>query len=681
MGTGYLRVQCRTGDGMLPVDNAHVTIKNSGGAPLYETDTDSNGSTETYPLPAPDVMYTLDPNYMRPAYTVYTVDISAEGFVTMHIQGVEVVDTQIAILPVRMEPLVEEPNPVTNKSIEIPPVGLLIAGEHGQTDFPDPVYYGRVVTIPSEITVHLGIPSNTAARNVRVNFIDYIKNVVSSEIYSTWPVNSLLANIHVIVTFALNRIYTEWYRSRDFNFDITNSTAYDQHFRDGGPVFENISKIVDNYFNSYAHRIGFQNPFFTQYCNGTTVTCPGLSQWGTVDLANQGYEPLEILHYYYPNDLTLTYSDNIVDLVESFPGSPLRVGSEGNPVRRMQNSLNRIRVNFPLIPLISNPNGIFGTDMEDAVRTFQRTFNLTPDGVIGRATWNKISFIYVGVIRLAELDSEGERITIGLNPPDVVLSQGSTGANVLELQFILNSISPYYPTVPTVIKDGVFGAAVKNAVIEFQKTFNLTPDGIVNAGTWNKLYEVYRSVHDNAPIPPAEIPSTEGQPQYPGTPLTLGATGPAVRLMQTYLNTIRIVYTNIPYHEVNGEFDEAMRRAVIAFQEEFVLTPDGVIGPVTWNEIEKQFLLVTANASVSLEYPGTPLRLGSTGSEVRLMQGFLVELRSHYPNIPLITVDGIFGPLTQAAVIAFQNQFGLTADGIIGPVTWAAIIEQRNAVV
>lgn len=680
MGTGYLTVHTRTGNDALPVEEAHVLVSDENGVLQYETYTDSNGDTELLALPAPDAALTLDPNYRQPAYSSWNVEVEKDGFVSPHIRGVEVVDTQTSILPVQMEPLVDGPSPRTAERIDIPPIGLLVSdrGQEGSRLAPRTL---KQVIIPDYITVHLGIPTNAAARNVRVRFSDYIKNVASSEIYSTWPNNSLIANIHVIVTFAINRVYTEWYRSRGFNFDITNSTSYDQYYRDGAQIFANISKLVDEYINVYARRSGFQNPFFTAFCNGTTATCDGLSQWGTVTLANQGLTPLQILHSYYPSDLQLVTSNNIAGITESYPGYALRTGSQGEPVQRMQNYLNRIRENFPLIPLISNPNGTFGSDTEAAVRTFQRTFDLTADGIIGRATWNKISFIYVGVARLAELDSIGERYTIGENPPGVVLRQGSRGEAVRELQFILSAIAPYYNSVPPVVQDGIFGSGVKNAVIQFQKTFSLTPDGVVGPSTWNELYAVYRGIYGNAQVPPAENPDPGYSTQYPGTPLRVGSTGAAVRLMQTYLNTIRIVYPSIPSLTVDGVFGNGTREAVTAFQNAFLLAPDGIIGPATWDYIVKQYQLVTGGTSVSLEYPGTPLRNGSAGSAVRLMQGFLAELRSPYPSLPAITADGVFGPNTEAAVRGFQRLFGLTADGIIGPVTWYEIIRQRNLAV
>lgn len=681
MGNGYLTVQVRTGENALPISNANIVIKDYNENPLFFQETNMNGNTDKVLLPAPNMSHTLDPYYGKPAYSEWNVDISADGYVTEHIHGVQVLDTQTTILPVNMKPILDEQNPITESDINIPPIGLLIPAEDRKVA----PFAGRSlkeVIIPEYITVHLGVPTNASARNVRVKFVDYIKNVTSSEIYSTWPESSLIANIHAITTFAINRVYTEWYRSRGFNFDITNSTSYDQYYRDGGVVFENISKLVDNIFNIYARRYGFKNPFFTQFCNGTTAVCDGLSQWGTVTLANRGMTPLQILHYYYPNDLELIQSQNIMGITESYPGTPLRLGSQGEDVRRIQNQLNRIRVNFPLIQQISNPNGNFGADTETAVRTFQRTFNLTADGIVGRATWNKISFIFVGVTRLAELNSEGQRVSIGKNPPNTVLSQGSKGGDVLELQFIINYISPYFPTIPFVIQDGIFGPSTKNAVIEFQKTFGLTPDGVVGPATWNKLYAAFRGVDENVTPPTSILPPEEPSnvsPPFPGTILANGSTGPDVRLMQTYLNTIRIVYTDIPYLIVDGIFGERTKEAVTAFQRRFLLTPDGIIGPLTWDYIIKQFLLVTGNSSISLEYPGEPLELGSQGSAVRLIQMFLSELRSPYPSLPEITIDGIFGPNTRAAVIGFQTLFGLPVTGIIDSDTWYAIIKERSS--
>lgn len=676
MGNGYLTVQVQTANGALPVSGAHVILYDKDGNKQGDTYTDANGNTQTWRLFAPDRAYTLDPNYQGEAYSVWDVDVEKENFVSKHIHGVEVVDTQTSILPVKLEPKLTDAGARTDEEVEIPPMALTLpdAGQPGPRTETRSL---RQVRIPDEITVHLGTPSNSAARNVRVPFPDYIKNVTSGEIYSTWPQNALIANIHAIVTFALNRVYTEWYRSRGFQFDITSSTAYDQYYRDGAQIFENISRLVDLYFNTYAHRRNFQNPFFTSFCNGTTTTCNGLSQWGTVTLANRGMMPLQILRNYYPNDLELSTSDNIVGITNTYPGYPLRVGSQGEAVRRIQNDLNRIRNNYPLIPAISNPNGQFGSDTADAVRTFQRTFSLATDGIVGQATWNKIAFIFAGVTRLAELDSEGIRGSIGDTPPTTVLSQGSRGEDVRLLQFILNALAPYYDEIPPVVQDGIFGPGLKNAVIAFQKAFELPQDGVVGSTTWNKLYTAYHAVQSSTPVPPA--PPTAGEtPVFPGTTLQEGSRGEAVRTMQTYLNTIRSVYTNIPELVVDGIFGPNTRASVTAFQNTFLLPPSGNIDERTWDYIVQQFQLVTGGASVSLQYPGTPLRLGSAGSNVRLMQTFLNDLRSPYPSLPALTADGIFGPRTQEAVILFQRLFSLTPDGIIGPITWNKIVQVRN---
>jgi peptidoglycan hydrolase-like protein with peptidoglycan-binding domain len=445
---------------------------------------------------------------------------------------------------------------------------------------PTPAATPRPPIIPDYITVHLGTP-NANARNIRVPFPEYVKNVASSEIYPTWPASSLEANITSIITFALNRIYTEWYRSRGFPFDITNSTAFDMAYVENREIFNSISTIVDRVFDRYVRRAGRLEPYFTQFCNGTTATCPGLSQWGTVTLANRGMTPLQILHHYYPNDLEYV-TGPIAGITQSYPGYPLRQGNNDDNVRLMQRFLNRIRTDYPLIPQITNPNGLFGPDTTAAVQTFQRIFNMIPDGVIGNATWNRIWYIYVAVTRLAELNSEGEFIGIGLRPPTSVLRQGSRGSDVSQLQFLLEFISQFFPSMPWVIRDAVFGASTKTAVEAFQRQFGLTPDGIVGPNTWNKLYEVFRSINNNVELPRPPVVVT---PPYPGTPLRVGSSGSSVRTVQEYLNAVSITYPSIPKLTVDGIFGPRTQTSVIAFQRLFGLAPDGVVGPLTWNKL------------------------------------------------------------------------------------------------
>ncbi len=356
----------------------------------------------------------------------------------------------------------------------------------------------RQVAIPNLITVHLGAP-NAAAANVQVSFPDYVKNAASSEIYPTWPDASLRANIYAIITFALNRIFTEWYRSREYQFDITNSTAYDQAFVYGRPIYDSVSRIVDEIFNQYVRRPGQIAPYFTSFCNGTTVSCQGLSQWGTVTLANQGLTPLQILRSYYPSDVEIVETNIVTGALSSYPGTPLRTGSTGLDVQTIQTYLNRIRRNYPAIPAITDETGVFQDSTKAAVTKFQNIFSLTPDGIVGKATWYKISSIYAGITRLAELDSEGTSLGIGTVPPSSVLRQGSRGQDVITLQYLLDVISEYYPGVPAPAQDGIFGSGTRQAVIAFQQLMGLTGDGMVGPLTWDALYRTYQGIQQNFP--------------------------------------------------------------------------------------------------------------------------------------------------------------------------------------
>lgn len=371
------------------------------------------------------------------------------------------------------------------------------------------------VAVPEFITVHLGAPDSNA-ENVTVSFPEYIKNVASSEIYPTWPENALRANIYAQVSFALNRIYTEWYRSRGYPFDITSSTSYDQKFIKNRNIFENISEIVDDIFNRYVVKRGSQNPYFTEYCNGTTVTCSGLSQWGTVDLAKRGMTPYEILQYYYGDDIDIKTAP-ILPYVESYPGEPLQKGSRDYEVRLIQQRLNRIAGNFPAIPKINPVDGVFGKQTEDSVKTFQRVFNLTPDGIVGPATWYKISFIYTSVRRLSELYGESESLS-GI-PVQFVepLETGSSGERVRLLQYYINVLAAFYEEISEVREDGIFGEETREQVLSFQRVFGLAEDGIVGIGTWDALYDAYLGILKT--VPQKYFNDTVNVPnvgQYPG---------------------------------------------------------------------------------------------------------------------------------------------------------------------
>ena len=325
-----------------------------------------------------------------------------------------------------------------------------------------------VPTIPEYITVHLGSPSSSAA-NVTLPFPDYIKNVASSEIYSTWPEEAIRANILAEISFALNRVYSEWYPAMGYDFDITNNTAFDQKFINGRNIYENISRIVDELFNDYLRKEGTVNPFFTQYCDGKQVTCDGLSQWGTVPLAEDGLSAIDIIRYYYGNDTELVVNAPVSENVPSYPGTPLSVGDLSENVRRMQLYLNRISANYPAIPKISNVVGRFDENTENAVKAFQRIFRLTPDGVIGKATWYRIIYLYDAVTRISELNAEGVSYENLPKQFRGALREGSRGGEVVTLQYFLNLISPFVNFIKPIATDGVYGAATRNNVLAFQR--------------------------------------------------------------------------------------------------------------------------------------------------------------------------------------------------------------------
>lgn len=456
------------------------------------------------------------------------------------------------------------------------------------------------VVIPQYITVHLGTPSSNAG-NVTVTFPDYIKNVASSEIYPTWPESALRANIYAQISFALNRVYTEWYRSRGYNFDITSSTSYDQSFRNGRDIFQNVANIVDDIFNSYIRRVGSFEPLFAQYCNGTTVTCRGLSQWGTVDLANRGLSTYQILTYYYGNDIEIVRNVPIENIGESYPGTPLRQGSRGGEVSRIQVKLNRISQNYPSIPRIYTVDGIFGQYTENAVRRFQQIFNLGVDGIVGRQTWYKISYLYVSVKNLAELESEGESLLDIPKDYVRVLRRGDREDAVKILQFFLSFLADYYTSIPFVSIDGIFGAGTENAVRAAQRQFGLTVDGVVGRQTWNTLNNAYLSARATATPVFSDVPIIP----YPGRALREGMVGEDVRRLQQYLSYLASFYPSIPRLSTVGVFGNSTTSAVREFQRLFGLTVDGVVGRQTWNRIIREYESVSSGSRRQAgQFPG-----------------------------------------------------------------------------
>ena len=424
-------------------------------------------------------------------------------------------------------------------------------------------------TIPETIVVHLGSP-NEEAQNVTVSFPDYIKNVASSEIYPTWPKEALRANILAQISVALNRVYTEYYRSRGKPFDITSSTAYDQSFVYQRDIYENVSELVDEIFNDYLRRDGFVEPLFATFCDGVEVSCNGLSQWGSVTLANQGKSALDILKTYYGNDVEIVFNAPIENVASSVPDVPIKEGDTGRDVENVQIRLNRISSNYPGIPKIPKTDGFFGPETTDAVTEFQKVFGIQADGIVGKATWYKIQYIYNAVKKLYEVNSEG--LTYSEIPQRYPgsLKLGDTGSGVLILQYYLEYISLFVPTVETVTPDGSFGAKTQSSVISFQKTYGLTPTGEVDRGVWNSIQSTYYNILSGFNF---EFQEGVALP-YPGRVLFIGETGEDVRAMQEYLNYISSVYTEIPKVTADGAFGEETERAVIAFNRLFGIPGD-----------------------------------------------------------------------------------------------------------
>ena len=425
--------------------------------------------------------------------------------------------------------------------------------------------------IPDTITVHLGPPQSNAP-NVTVPFPDYVANVASSEIYPTWPDSALRANIYAQVSFALNRIYTEWYRAQGYDFDITSSTVYDQSFVNGRDIFDNVQRITDELFDDYLRRPGALEPLAAKYCNGTTVTCDGLSQWGSVTLANQGQTPYEILTHYYGPEL---------DIVRNAPVGPpvmsvlrvLRRSMVGDDVRRLHIQLHRVGQIYPAIPKVP-VDGFFGEATEASVRQFQEIFGLTADSVVGSATWYKLSFLYVNVKLLSELYSEGERLLGASLQYTQLISEGDTGGRVSALQFFLAVLSNFYAEIPFVRIDGTFGPATRSALLAAQRLFDLPQTGVVSKQDWETLYD-------------------------------------ETAVLQSYLVKIAAYNPAIPATTITGYFGPKTKAAVTAFQRQAGLTPDGVVGEQTWNALVRAYDDATsAETAHPGQSPGRTLREG-----------------------------------------------------------------------
>ena len=519
--------------------------------------------------------------------------------------------------------------------------------------------------IPETITVHLGAPSENVT-NVTLGFSDYIKNVASSEIYPTWPEEAIKANILAQISVALNRVYTEFYRSSGYDFDITASPAYDQKFTYGKDVYSNVSQIVDDIFNSYIRRAGNVEPLFAQFCDGVEVVCDGLSQWGSVELSNQGLDYEQILRNYYGGDIEIVRNVPVENVVGSAPPVPLREGDTGRDVEQIQIKLNRIARNFPGIPRISPQDGFFDNSTTEAVKKFQEVFDLTPDGIVGNATWYRINFIYNAVKKLFELNSEGLRVSELDSRYSETLKEGDASVGVLTLQYYLNYIGLFISAVSSPKIDGVFGADTKNSVISFQRAYGLAQTGEVDRLTWDNIENVYFSFLKSIPYnfsPGIVLP-------FPGRVLRPGMSGDDVRALQEYLNYIANTYAEIPKIESDGVFGPGTERAVNAFKELFNIpgAPSRVTA-ILWNAITNVYddlyngtAAVFADETVLYgvhENIKLPLDVGAYSRDVLILKALLSELSRYYPDGEGFEINMMYTALFGEEVKRIRKIFGM----------------------
>lgn len=690
MPTGKIVFVLRTATNALPINRGSITVTDEvGNTVFYEfLNAANSGISREADLEAPPRALSLDSGDVIRPYAIYNVNIRAEGNYRMEIDGIQIFEGSTTNLPIDLVPLPEGISSPDDAEIIIIKIPEHILRTDAPAPTPPPVsnntfsnedtlpavIIGEGVYIPETITVHLGAPDE-AASNVTVPFIDYIKNVASSEIYPTWPRESLEANIIAQISLTLNRIYTEWYRSRGYDFDITNSTAYDQAFVYGRNLFEETSVIVDEIFNRYLTRPNNIEPLFASYCNGTTTTCAGMSQWGTVALAEDGKTSEEILGFYYGNVL-ITETNDIRTPEESYPGEPLSFGSESEDVRILQEQLNRIAINFPQLPLIE-VNGIYGESTVNTVREFQRLFILPVTGVTDKSTWYRISQIYASVKRLSEITSEGQRAAYNQQLyPGEPLTLNTRGSEVQEIQFYLQRISRFNPIVQSPQLDGIYGKGMQSAVISFQNAYRLSPSGTVDEATWNKIVEVYNGTLDNVDQPSDALTPVP----YPNTDISYGSRGEYVKYIQQALNIINNVFVTIPNISEDGIFGNETQTAVNRFAAIFGYPQNGTVDGSLWSKINRilgtvqsNCIFSTAESEGARDFAGVVLTIGSSGGNVNYVQERINRIYTAIPYIGGLVVDGNYGTKTAASVSALQRIFGLTDSGNVNESTWLLI--------
>lgn len=491
MSTGYITVKVFAAEKAMPVANAQIRITDQRIALDQTIYTDSFGNAERIRVYAPDKAASLKPQKASPPYETYNIQIIKDGYIPTTISNVQVFPGETCVQPVAMIPRPDGKMflNLANK-FEIPPNGLLLKNDRAAPEETRIPPANKPVVIPQNIRVHLGEPDSNA-KTVNVPFSDYIKNAASSEIYATWPKESIAANILAIISLALNRIQTGFYPSQGKNFDVTSMPDRDPYFVDGRNTYANVNALADALFHTYVRRQESEVPLPAVYCDGVSSRCDGLSQWGSVTLANQGQNAEEILKYYYGNVRTKTTND--IQGAEKFPGL-LRLGDIGENVTALQKKLNRIGETYANIPKIPKENGNYDAYTQDAVRAFQKQFQLSPDGIVGRSTWYQLEYVYDAVERLAKLDGLRKTINVPAAIPDETLREGSAGANVRLLQYLLYTAGIFFNSILQPEVNGEFGKDTADALISFQRTFSLPESAAADLATWNALFSVYRGI-------------------------------------------------------------------------------------------------------------------------------------------------------------------------------------------
>ncbi len=578
MGSFFIHV-CRK-NGNTPVCGASVQTSVSG-RPSAGGYTDRDGDARLT-LPAPPYSASISPGTSAPPYSVYDVRVSMPGFIPLIIRGVQIFPGVTTTQKCVLTRTSDDPKRRVHV-IDIPQHMLYPKRrpEIGQAPSVQTAIYPSVreVLIPQNITVHLGAPGSNAP-NVTVPYTEYLKSVASSEIYPTWPESALRANLLAQNTLALNRIYTEWYRSQGYDFDITSSPAYDQAYIHERATFETTDALIDETFTEYIARATSLAPVFSRYCDGYISQCDGLTQWGSVELANRYYTPLDILRYYYGEDVYTRFARVVESIPGSFPGK-LGPGSESESVARLQYRLNRIAIDYPAIPFIEKADGAYETQTGLAVKEFQRIFGLPETGAVDEQTWYRVIYIYNAVKRLAETESENFTV-VNEGFPGRELDIGMRGLDVLRMEIYLRRISMYFgvDTIPAVTVNGVYDENTRRAVSAFQTFYGTDVTGKVDETTWNAIVSVYYDVVDEL---------SPDLPPYPGRALRAGDAGEDVKYVQNALNTVRRGVKEIPPLDVDGMFGPKTENAVKAFQKYYGLAPDGVVGPLTWAKLGAEY--------------------------------------------------------------------------------------------